>query len=137
MNRGIANAGILVRYQLEKEAGPVGDIAGGVGGLVHATGKGISGASKAWGEGADAFGRSVTEQARRAGVGGARMKGRAASGALKALPVLGLGYLGYKAFEPEVRSAKHRLGRALRGRWQLFKARRRASMPYYHEGRFQ
>lgn len=129
MNRGIACAGFLVRRQLEKEAA-VRDV-------LRGARKAVSGAHKAWGEGASAIGGSVSRQLAQAGKPYAGTAGKLTSGALKAAPIVGLGYLGYKAFEPEVQSAKHRLGEALRGRIALFKARRRAVMPYYHEGRFQ
>lgn len=126
MNNGIARAGELVRQELEKRAG-----------AVRGARKVLSGARRAWGEGAEAIGGSVGRQLEGAGKSYGRKAGKLTTTALKAAPVAGLGYLGYKTFEPEVHSAKRRLGDALRGRVALFKARRRAVMPYYHEGRFQ
>lgn len=126
MNRGIANAAALVRLQLQKEAK-----------VLRTARKVLSGAGKAWGEGASAIGKSVTRQMRESGSRHAGTVGGLTAAALKAAPVAGAGYVGYKAFEPEVHSAKERLKDALRGRVALFKARRRAVMPYYHEGRFQ
>lgn len=136
MNRGIELAGFIARYHKEKLAG-VSDVLVGAGKVVNKAGKAVTGAGKAWGEGAEAVGKSVGSQLQQAGVKGARTKGALATGALKAAPWVAGGYLGYKAFEPEVHSAKQRLGEAVRGRIELFKARRRASMPYYHQGRFQ
>ncbi len=136
MNHGLAVAGFIARRRMEKVA-IVADAILGAGKAVRGLGKGIAGASKAWGEGASTIGKSVTKQMQGAGMKHSRKSGKAISGALKAAPVVGAGYLGYKAFEPEAHSAKRRLGQALRGRVALFKARRRASMPYYHEGRFQ
>lgn len=138
MNRGIARAALIAR--MHKEAGVTDAAARGVlglGAVARGVGKTVAGAGKAWGKGSEAIGRSVSQQLSQAGVRGAGLKGRAVSGALKAAPVGVAGYYGYQAFKPEVESAKARLGQALRGRYQLFKARRRAAMPYYHEGRFQ
>lgn len=126
MNTKLAQAGILVRRQLAKEAK-----------ALRSARKVLSGARKAWEEGAEAIGGSVGRQLEEAGKKGGRRYGRYTTKALKAAPVVGAGYVGYKTFEPEVHSAKRRLGEALRGRVELFKARRRAVMPYYHEGRFQ
>jgi hypothetical protein len=136
MNTGLAVAGFIARSRLEKTAIVAEGILG-AGKVVRGAGKALTGAGKAWGQGAEAIGQSVTKQLGEAGVKGARTKGKLTSGALKAAPWLAGGYLGYKAFEPEVHSAKQRLGQALRGRVALFKARRRAALPYYHEGRFQ
>lgn len=140
MNYGIARAGLIARFHMRKSAG-VGDLlargAVGAGQLAQATGKGLTGAAKAWGKGSEAVGRSVTGQLQQAGIKGARTKGMMASGVMKVAPVAVGGYYGYEAFKPEVHAAKQRLGQALRGRVELFKARRRAAMPYYHQGRFQ
>lgn len=136
MNRGLSVAGFIARSHLEKEAGVAKGVEG-IGKVIRGTGKTIAGAGKAWGEGATAIGKSVTRQMQEAGMKHSRKAGKFTSGALKAAPIIGAGYLGYKAFEPEVHSAKRRLGDAMRGRIELFKARRRAALPYYHEGRFQ
>ena len=126
MNRGIALAGMIVRYQLNKQAGTARKVR-----------RVLSGARRAWNEGATAIGGSVGQQLSAAGKPYGRRAGKMTTTALKAAPIVGAGYLGYRAFEPEVHSAKRRLGEAVRGRVALFKARRRAVMPYYHEGRFQ
>lgn len=136
MNQGLLVAGFLARSQLRKEAAVAEGVLG-AGKLIQGAGKALAGAGKAWGEGATAVGKSVTKQMQGAGMRHSRKAGKFTSGALKAAPILGAGYLGYKAFEPEVHSAKRRLGEAMRGRVALFKARRRAALPYYHEGRFQ
>lgn len=140
MNTGLALAGLIVRRYLEKEAGAADLAARGVlgaGKVLRGAGKTLVGANKAWGEGSKAVGKSVTQQLTRHGIRGAGIKGQAVGGALKAAPWLVGGYYGYKAFEPEVQSAKQRLGHAIRGRVATFKARRRAASPYYHQGRFQ
>lgn len=126
MNRGIALAGALVRYQLSKQAG-----------VARKARRILSGARQAWNEGATAIGSSVGRQLSAAGKPYGKSTGKLTTTALKAAPIAGLGYLGYKTFEPEVHSAKRRMGEAIRGRVALFKARRRAVMPYYYEGRFQ
>lgn len=134
MNSKLAWAGFIAR---KEKVAVVADALVGAGKAVRAGGKVLSGAGKAWGEGASAIGKSVTKQMQGAGMKHSRKAGAVTSGALKAAPWIAGGYLGYKAFEPEVHSAKRRLGDAVRGRVALYKARRRASLPYYHEGRFQ
>lgn len=140
MNEGIARAAFIVRCHMRKQAGVANTGANavlGAGKAIQTTGRALTGAGRAWGEGASAAGRSVTRQMRGAKMRHSRLAGGLTSGALKAAPWLAAGYLGYRAFEPEVHSAKHRLGQAVRGRVALYKARRRAAMPYYNEGRFQ
>jgi len=136
MNRGLAVAGFIARHRLEKVA-VLAEALVGAGKAVRTAGKGLAGAGKAWSAGATATGKSVTKQMQAAGMKNPRATGKLTAGVLKAAPLAAGGYLGYKAFEPEVQSAKHRLGQALRGRVALFRARRRAALPYYHEGRFQ
>lgn len=140
MNVGIARAGFIARCYMKKEAAGVSDLLAhgvlGAGKAVRGAGKALTGAGKAWGKGSEAIGQSVTQQLQQAGVRGARSKGALTTAGLKTAPWLVGGYYGYKTFEPEVQSAKQRLGQAVRGRIALFKARRRAAMPYYHEGRF-
>lgn len=136
MNRGLSIAAFIARCEMQKEAG-IGEavVKGGKG--VQAVGRSVAGLGKAWGEGAESMGRSVTRQMRDAGKKGAGTAGALTSGALKAAPWLAGGYVGYKAFEPEVHSAKRRLGDAVRGRIALYRARRQQVAPYYHEGRFR
>lgn len=140
MNYGIARAGLIARFHREKTASTGDLIARGVlgaGQAAQTAGRGLTGAAKAWGGASKTFGKSVGEQLQRAGVRGAHSKGRMAGMAMKVAPVAVGGYYAHETFKPEIHSAKQRLGQALRGRMELFKARRRAAMPYYHEGRFQ